>query len=127
MLILILINIQYLQNVVFSFEKGLNSHNNTSSDSYHLIFRPTGVDFSYFLMFFGQPWWVVPCKHQKQGTKKANFAAYLLTLNILTKGKETYFFVVWAVGRIISGWSIGKIIIIIHSLRVGKSKSKSCA
>ena len=31
MLILILINVQYLQKVAFSFEKGLNSQNHSSS------------------------------------------------------------------------------------------------
>ena len=36
MLILILINIQYLQNVVFSFEKYLNGQINSSSD-FHLL------------------------------------------------------------------------------------------
>ena len=35
MLILILINVQYLQNVVFSFEKGLNGQNHSSSGSHH--------------------------------------------------------------------------------------------
>ena len=125
MLILILISIQYLQNVVFSFEKGLNKQNNTSSDSYHLIFPPTGVNFSYFLTLFGQPLWEVPCKHQKHETKRANFAAYLLIFSILTKVKATYLYVVSAVGRVISGWLLSKTIIIIHSLRVGKSKSKN--
>ena len=51
MLILILIDVQYLQNIVFSFEKGSNSQNHSSSDSHHLIkkspqknvtFSPTG-------------------------------------------------------------------------------------
>ena len=37
MLILILINGQYLQNVVFSFEKGSNSQNHSSSNSHYLI------------------------------------------------------------------------------------------
>ena len=40
--ILILINAQYLQNVVFSFENGLNGQNYSLLDSYHLIFPPTG-------------------------------------------------------------------------------------
>ena len=35
MLILILIDVQYLQNVVFSFEKGLNVQNHSLSDSHH--------------------------------------------------------------------------------------------
>ena len=37
MLILILIDIQYLQNVVLSFEKGLNGQNHSSSGSHHHI------------------------------------------------------------------------------------------
>ena len=37
MLILILINVQYLQNVVFSFEGGSNGQNHSSSGSHHLI------------------------------------------------------------------------------------------
>ena len=37
MLILILINVQCLQNVVFSFEKDSNSQNNFSLDSHHPI------------------------------------------------------------------------------------------
>ena len=35
MVILILINVQYLQNVVFSFEKGLSGQNHALSDSRH--------------------------------------------------------------------------------------------
>ena len=78
MLILILINVQYLQNVVFSFENGLNGQNLSSSDSYHLIFPPAGGDFPYLLLLFGQRWRVVPSKHLKYGTKKAPFAASLI-------------------------------------------------
>ena len=37
MLILILIVVQYLQNVVFSFEKGSNGQKYSSSGSHHLI------------------------------------------------------------------------------------------
>ena len=35
MLILILINVQYLHNVVFSFEKSLSGQNHSFSDSQH--------------------------------------------------------------------------------------------
>ena len=35
MLILISINVQYLQNIVFSFEKGPNGQNQYSSDSHN--------------------------------------------------------------------------------------------
>ena len=44
--------------------------------------------------------------------------------NYLPKANTTWFFVVQAVGRIISGWPVGKIIIIILSFRVGTSKNK---
>ena len=37
MLILILINVQYLQNVVFSFGKGLSGKNHSLSDSHHPV------------------------------------------------------------------------------------------
>ena len=37
MLIWVLIDAQYIQNVVFGFEKGLNGQNHSSSDSYHRI------------------------------------------------------------------------------------------
>ena len=36
-LILILIDVQYLQNVVFYFDKGLNDQMHSSSDVHHLI------------------------------------------------------------------------------------------
>ena len=39
MLISILINVQYLQNV-FYFEKGLNGQMHSSSDAHHLIKKP---------------------------------------------------------------------------------------
>ena len=48
-----------------------------------------------------------------------------LVEKVKDKVKATSFFVVQAVGRIISGRSVGKIIIIILSLRVGKSKNKN--
>ena len=49
-----------------------------------------------------------------------------LVEKVKDKTKATSFFVVQAVGRIISGRSVGKIIIIIIlSVRVGKSKNKN--
>ena len=51
--------------------------------------------------------------------KKSN--QYLQTY----KAKATLFFVVRAVGRHISGWSVGKTIIIILRFRVGTSKNKN--
>ena len=41
------------------------------------------------------------------------------------KAKATLFFVVRAVGRHISGWSVGKTIVIILRFRVGTSKNKN--
>ena len=54
MLILILIDVQYSQKTVFSFGKGLNGQNHSSSGSHHLVKNPpskisdspTGGDFS---------------------------------------------------------------------------------
>ena len=40
MLTLTLINVQYLQNVVFSFEKGLSGQNHSLSDSHNPIKNP---------------------------------------------------------------------------------------
>ena len=62
-LILILTDAQYLQNVVFSFDKGLNGWNHSSSDSQHHIipppFRktslPTGGNPPNPLMLFRKP------------------------------------------------------------------------
>ena len=39
MLILILIDVQYSQKAVFSFEKGLNGQNHSSSGSHHLVWK----------------------------------------------------------------------------------------
>ena len=41
------------------------------------------------------------------------------------KAKANYFFIAWAVGRIVSGRSVGKIIIIILSFWVSTSKNKN--
>ena len=46
MLILILINVQYLQNVVFSFEKGSSGQNHSLSDSHNQIEKSLQVNFS---------------------------------------------------------------------------------
>ena len=71
MAILILINVQYLQNVVFSFEKCWNGQNHYLSDSHHPIkkspakfysphcrgnFIPTHpYPYPYYLTLFGKP------------------------------------------------------------------------
>ena len=49
MLILVLIDIQYMQNVVFSFEKGSNGQNHSSSDSHHPTTH-TPTKSAYFYM-----------------------------------------------------------------------------
>ena len=51
MLSFVLINVQYLQNVVFSFEKGLNGQVYSSSDSNHLIKKnpPSKISHSPYL------------------------------------------------------------------------------
>ena len=45
--ILVLIGVQYLQNIVFSFEKGLNGQNHSLSDSHHLIWKISPSKISY--------------------------------------------------------------------------------
>ena len=58
MLLFILINVQYLQNVVFSFEKGLSGQNHSLSDSHHLIEKSPLANFSSPspLTLLGKPW-----------------------------------------------------------------------
>ena len=58
MLILILVNVQYLQNVNFSFEK-VSKGQNLSLSFYHLIKKIPWRQIphsSYLLMLFGKPW-----------------------------------------------------------------------
>ena len=47
MVILILIDVQYLKKVVFSFQKGSNGQNYSFSDSHCLIKIPPHQDFSF--------------------------------------------------------------------------------
>ena len=56
-LLFILINVQYLQNVVFSFEKGLSGQNHSLSDSHHLIEKSPLANFPSPspLTLFGKP------------------------------------------------------------------------
>ena len=49
MLILILINVQYLQNVVFSFEKGSSGQNHSLSDSHQPVEKSHQVNFPSLL------------------------------------------------------------------------------
>ena len=62
MLILILINIQYLQNVVFSSEEGQNGQNH-SSVTHHQLKNPPRQDFASPLL--GKPL-PTPCWHYLQ-------------------------------------------------------------
>ena len=48
MLILILIYVQYLQNVIFNFEKGSNGQMHSSSDSNHSIKKLPQQNFLFF-------------------------------------------------------------------------------
>ena len=50
MLILILINVQYLQIVLFSFEKGLNDQKYSSSDSHQPIKQSPSRQQSFFFL-----------------------------------------------------------------------------
>ena len=58
MLISILINVQYLQNVAFSFEKDSSDQNHSLSDSHHPIEQSPQADFPphYPLPLFEKPW-----------------------------------------------------------------------
>ena len=59
MLILILINVQLLQNVVFNFEKDLSGQNHSFSDSHHPIEEYPPGKFPippYPLTLFENPW-----------------------------------------------------------------------
>ena len=47
MLILILIDVQYLQNVDFSFEKGSNGQSNSSSDIHHPLKESPPANFPF--------------------------------------------------------------------------------
>ena len=50
MLILVLIDVQYLQNVVFCFEKGSNGQNHSSSDSQLTLPSPTPLEYGQNLV-----------------------------------------------------------------------------
>ena len=47
MLILILMNVKYLKNVVFGFEKGLNGQNHSSLSSHHQIEKSPQQNFPF--------------------------------------------------------------------------------
>ena len=52
MLIVILIDVHYLQNALFSFEKSLNGQNQYLSGSHHPIPPPSPAKFPYALTPF---------------------------------------------------------------------------
>ena len=52
MLILIVIDVQYLQNVVLRFEEGSNGQNHSSSNTYHLIKNPLATFPILYLTLF---------------------------------------------------------------------------
>ena len=59
MLILILINVQYLQNVVFSFGNGLSGKNHSLSDSHHPVEKSPPRQIYHLpppFILFGKPW-----------------------------------------------------------------------
>ena len=89
-LILTLINVQYLQNVVFSFENGLNGQNLSSSDSYHLIFPPAGGDFPLSLVAIWTTLTSSTFQTPKIWHKKGSHCSfpYLLILNVLTNSSS---------------------------------------
>ena len=60
-LILILIDVQYLRNVVFSFEKGLIQQNHCSSVSHHpLTHPPSNISYPpHPLLVSGKPRWLL--------------------------------------------------------------------
>ena len=55
MSVFILIDVQYLQNVVFSFENSSNGQNHSSSDSNHRIEKFLPAKFPHPLMLFWKP------------------------------------------------------------------------
>ena len=64
MLILILTNVQYLQNAVFSFEQSLNRQNHSSSGSQHLVKKIPPAKFLITpapLPLFGNFWLTMHC------------------------------------------------------------------
>ena len=61
MLIFILIDVQYSEKAVFSFEKGSNRQNHSSSGSMHLVKNTRQVKFlipSKPLLLFGRPQYI---------------------------------------------------------------------
>ena len=89
MLILILIDVQYLQNDVFYFEKGLKGQMQSSPDAHHLIKKPTpskiscspsttgggGIFSPHPFPLFGKPWSV---------TYPGSFGLLLTTEQVVT-------------------------------------------
>ena len=55
MLILVLIDVQYSQNAIFSFERGSNCKNHSSLGSHHLLKKIAPIP-AHLLTVFGKPW-----------------------------------------------------------------------
>ena len=70
------IDVQYLQNVVLSFEKGLNGQNQSKTDFHHPMLKPLlsqkvpiapvegEISLPTPLMLFGKLWYVLPFSHE---------------------------------------------------------------
>ena len=102
---LILIDVQYSQKAVFSFEKGLNCQNHSSSGSLHPVNSPhPQLEFlippPQPLPLFGKPWMVA----SKHGQSLLNFFIFGINLNshksiqlVVSRANilVSYFSVVW--------------------------------
>ena len=88
MLILILNNVQYLHNVISSFEKGSNGQNHSSSDSQHPLKQSIRAKFpiiilaaripSHHLRLFAETCRNIRLAHELPTIKVFNFCAFLL-------------------------------------------------
>ena len=61
MLILLLIDVQYLQDDGFSFDKGLICQSNSSLNSHNPInpLPPAKIPFPHLFHLFGKPWFIL--------------------------------------------------------------------
>ena len=95
MLILILIDIQYLQNVVLSFEKGLNSQNHSSSGSHHQIKNPPRNQYKEILEINIRKtkWLIVGCYHPPSQNDNYFFYNLSKALDSLNSNYEKFLLV----------------------------------
>ena len=92
MLIVILVDAQYLQNVVFSFEKGLNGQNHSLWDSHHPLKKSSKQNWEippYPLMLFEKPWisnmprvGFKPTQKPSSGFDKWSYAVMTTTISL---------------------------------------------